>query len=356
MLLSEALAARSEVSDRLAEINRRLALLAQVQELIREHAVINVEAYSPITRGLTSKDVVDIAAQAEAGAVGFSNDGKGVQTAGVMLTAMRAAAQVGKPVATHAEDESIKGPGVINAGQVADRFNLPGIDRLAETVQVARDALIAEATGAHYHLCHASTVESMRILRRAQADGVNVSAEATPHHLLLADTDIPADDASWKVNPPLRSTTDAHAVLEGLRDGTIQAIATDNAPHTAAEKRCSFRDGAFGLVTNEHSFALLYTRLVRTGQLSLRRLVDALTCGPAGLYQLDAGRLRVGAPADVAAFALDQETSIRPDGFVGMGHNNPFTTAQIWGDCVLTLCGGRLVNWQPVLGSAPSFV
>ncbi|OKL50671.1 dihydroorotase [Boudabousia marimammalium] len=325
-------------------------LLAQVQELIREHAVINVHAYSPITRGLTSDDVVDIIAQAEAGAVGFSNDGKGVQKAGTMWRAMQLAAQVNRPVATHAEDESIKGEGVINEGEASARLDLPGIHRLAETVQVARDALIAEATGAHYHLCHASTVESMRILRRAQADGVNMSAEATPHHLLLTDADIPADDANWKVNPPLRSQLDAAAVLEGLNDGTISAIATDNAPHTDPEKHCSFRTGAFGLVTNEHSFALLYTHLVRTGKLSLRRLVELLTTGPADLYHLDAGRLSVGVPADLAAYALDSQSLIDPAAFVGMGHNNPFVNTPVQGDCVLTLCGGRVVNWQPTLG------
>ncbi|VEI02273.1 Dihydroorotase [Acidipropionibacterium jensenii] len=320
-------------------------LMTQLRERIVRSASVKVLPYAPITVGLTSEELVDAEAMVAAGAVAFSNDGKGVQSAGVMYDAMRAAARHGRPVAAHAEDNSLVRGGVINAGRKAEELHLPGITRLAETVQVVRDLAIAEVTGAHYHLCHASTRQSIRALRRARADGVNATAEAAPHHLLLADEDIPADDGFYKMNPPLRSRDDVEAMVEGLCDGTLCAIATDNAPHTAAEKDCSFRDAAFGVITNEHTFALLYTSFVLAGRFRLDQLVHWLTDGPSDAYQLGpAGRIRVGGPADLAAFDLTREVTIDPERFAGMGRNTPFARRRVIGDCVLTMVDGQLVH------------
>lgn len=322
------------------------ALLDHLNELIARCAKVKVLPYSPITRGLTSNELVDFSAQVEHGAIAFSNDGKGVQNAGVMLEAMRLCSQLGKPIATHAEDESIMRGGVINHGQTAKKFGLPGIHRLAESVQVSRDVIIAESTGAHHHLCHASTAESIRIVRRAQQDGVHVTAEAAPHHLILTDADIPADNALWKMNPPLRTMSDIEAMLSGLRDGTICAIATDNAPHIPAEKHCSFRTGAFGVVTNEVSFGLLYTQLVISQKLDLPLLVNALTSGPARAYDLSAGTLAEGAAADLAAFDLLNKTTVCPEKFLGKARNTPFSGMEFYGNCVLTICDGNIVYEQ----------
>lgn len=318
-------------------------LLIELQERFHTHSIIKALPYSPITVGITSDKLVDFGAQARAGAIAFSNDGKGVQKAGVMWQAMQYASEIGLPIATHAEDESIIQNGVINAGDAATRLDLPGIHRLAETVQVARDVLIAEATGAHHHLCHASTNESMRIIQRALSDGVKVSAEVTPHHLLLSDNDILSDNANWKMNPPLRTPEDIQSLLDGIKNGTIVAIATDNAPHLPTEKNCSFLDGAFGVVTNEYSFALLYTKLVCNNKLSLKQLVDALTIGPATAYNLTAGTLTIGKSADLAAFALDATVTINPNTFVGKGRNSPFVNEKVKGDCIFTMCNGKIV-------------
>jgi dihydroorotase len=320
-------------------------LMARLLQRIASSAKVKVLPYSPITVGLTSEEPVDPEAMVDAGAVAFSNDGKGVQSAGVMYDAMRAAAHHGRPVAAHAEDNSLVRGGVINDGPKARELDLPGITGLAETVQVVRDLAIAEVTGAHYHLCHASTRQSIRALRRAQADGVRATAEASPHHLLLADADIPADDGFYKMNPPLRARCDVEAIVEGLRDGTLCAIATDNAPHTAAEKDCSFRDAAFGVITNEHTFALLYTSFVLAGRFRLDQLVHWLTEGPSDAYQLgDAGRIRVGGPADLAAFDLTREVAIDPDRFSGKGRNTPFAGRRVLGDCVFTMVDGAVVH------------
>lgn len=326
-------------------------LMADLNRRVEESAVVRVLPIAPITVGLTGNGLVDVEALTRAGAVAFSNDGKGVQLAGVMYDAMRSAAAVDRPIAAHAEDESLVRGGVINDGRRARELGLPPMTRLTETVQVARDVMIAEETGAHYHLCHASTRQSIRTLRRGREDGANVTGEAAPHHLLLADDDIPDDDGFYKMNPPLRTRDDLNAMVEGLCDGTLTCIATDNAPHAAEEKACSFRDAAFGVITNEHTFALLYTNFVLDRRFRLDQLVDWLTIGPAETFGIpEAGRLRVGGPADLTAFDLRTEMMIIPGDGAGMGRNTPFAGRSVRGDCVLTMVGGQTVyrRGQPI--------
>ncbi len=320
-------------------------LLREAIEIYENDAVVRVLPWAPITPGLTSPDVVDQKTLVGAGAIGFSNDGKGVQLAGTMYDAMLNAAKLGVPIGVHSEDESLVRGGVINEGDTADRLGLPGMTRLAETVQVARDLTIAKETGGHYHLCHASTSESLEMIRLAQERGVKATAEVSPHHLLLADADVPEDDGTWKMNPPLRSREDSKALLEALRDGVVTAIATDNAPHTLEEKCVSFRDAAFGVVTNEVAFGLLYTAFVKTDKLPLSTLVNALTTGPAEIISRpDLGRLEAGVRADIAAFDLDNVTTVDTDEFVGMGVNTPFHGREYYGECVFTMFGGKVVH------------
>ena len=270
-------------------------LMADLKRRIKESAMVRVRPIAPITVGLTSTDLVDVDALTQAGAIAFSNDGKGVQLAGTMYDAMRAAAAADRPIAAHAEDESLVRGGVINDGRRARELDLPPMTRLTETV--------------------------------------------------LADEDIPGDDGFYKMNPPLRTRDDVDAMVEGLCDGTLTCIATDNAPHAGAEKDCSFRNAAFGVITNEHTFALLYTNFVLNRRFRLDQLVDWLTVGPADTFGLaDAGRLRVGGPADLAAFDLQTQTTIIPEEGAGMGRNTPFAGRPVLGDCVLTMVGGRTVH------------
>ncbi|KAA9301909.1 MULTISPECIES: dihydroorotase [Aerococcus] len=319
--------------------------LDAMYDLIHQDAKIKVHQYATITKGLRSQELVDYEALSQAGAFAFSNDGVGVQSAGTMYQAMLAAAQVGKALVAHVEDDSLLFGGVMNAGDRAKALGLPGILPISESSQIARDVLLAEATGVHYHVCHVSTKESVRVVREAKAAGIHVTCEVSPHHLLLADEDIPADNAMYKMNPPLRSAADRQALVEGLLDGTIDCIATDHAPHALEEKNQGFLKSAFGIVGIETAFQLIYTNFVETGIFTLEQVLNWMAKRPAEIFELEAGRLEVGAPADLAIFALDQESTINPDDFLSKGKNTPFVGWKIKGETLATFVDGQLV-WQ----------
>ena len=223
----------------------------------QKKGVIKVEQYSPVTYDEKTEQLVDFAAMQAAGAIGFSNDGFGIQTAKTMYDAMVAIEKTGLPLAAHVEDHALMNGGVMNAGRAADRLGMKGSLDVAETSQLARDLELARVTGVHYHVCHVSKARSVELIRRAKADGVNVTAEVSPHHLLLDDSMIKADNPMFKMNPPLRDKSDCVALLEGLLDGTIDMIATDHAPHTDEDKGESFIHSAFGITGIETSFPLL---------------------------------------------------------------------------------------------------
>ena len=319
--------------------------LDAMYDLIHQDAKIKVHQYATITKGLRSQELVDYEALSQAGAFAFSNDGVGVQSAGTMYQAMLAASQVGKALVAHVEDDSLLFGGVMNAGDRAKALGLPGILPISESSQIARDVLLAEATGVHYHVCHVSTKESVRVVREAKAAGIHVTCEVSPHHLLLADEDIPADNAMYKMNPPLRSAADRQALVEGLLDGTIDCIATDHAPHALEEKNQGFLKSAFGIVGIETAFQLIYTNFVETGIFTLEQVLNWMAKRPAEIFELEAGRLEVGAPADLAIFALDQESTINPDDFLSKGKNTPFVGWKIKGETLATFVDGQLV-WQ----------
>lgn len=289
--------------------------------------------------------LVNIAEQYTAGARLFSDDGAGIQDAGVVYQAMQQLAKVNAPLCDHAQDNQLAQNGVINDGAtIAKKLALPGMPAISETAQIARNLVIAQATGVHYHVCHVSTKESIDLIRHAKQQGINVTCEVTPHHLLLADTDIKEDDAEFKMNPPLRQRRDQQACLIGLLDGTIDCIATDHAPHTDAEKQQGFLKSPNGIVGSETAFALLYTRFVKTGIFTLAQLIDWMAVKPQAIFNLDnAGLLKVGDPADIAVFDIDHQDVIHPDQFFSKGHNTPFVGEQVYGMTKRTYVDGKLV-------------
>jgi dihydroorotase len=266
----------------------------------------------------------------------------------MMKQAMQLARQCGLPVIAHCEDESLVPAGAaLHDGAVAARHGLAGIPSESESVHVGRDILLAEQTGVHYHVCHISAKESVRLVRDGKRAGINVTAEVTPHHLLLCDEDIPDDlDARWKMNPPLRSRADRAALLAGLKDGTIDIIATDHAPHTEAEKANSIDRAPFGIVGLETAFPLLYTHLVLKGELTLAELVAKLTSKPAELFGLPYGRLAEGAIADLVAIDLETERVIAAESFASKGRNTPFGGWKCKGWPRLTIVDGAVVFRQ----------
>ena len=319
--------------------------LKQIYDIIRKDAVVKVLQYAPITENLRSEKLVDQEALIEEGAFAFTNDGVGVQTAGTMYLAMKEAAKNNKALVAHTEDESLLFGGVMHAGKKAEELGLPGILSVTESSQIARDLLLAEATGVHYHVCHVSTKESVRVIRDAKKAGIHVTAEVSPHHLILIDEDIPEDFGFWKMNPPLRGREDREALIEGLLDGTIDCIATDHAPHGLEEKSQSFMKSPFGIVGSETAFQLIYTHFVETGRFTLEQVINWLAVKPAEIFGLNAGTLTVGAPADVAIFDITKTCTIDKEDFLSKGENTPFIGWKVKGETQMTFVNGKLV-WQ----------
>lgn len=319
----------------------------RVAEMVKRNqaeGLVHIAQYATITTGRSGDQLVDFAGVKEAGAFAVSNDGSGVQTAGTMYKAMQGAAAAGLPLAAHVEDNSLLFGGVMNEGKRSRELGVPGAPSVSESAQVARDLVLAKAAGVHYHVCHVSTKESIAMIRFAKQQGVNVTCEASPHHLLLADKDIPAGDSNYKMNPPLRSEEDRQALLQGLLDGTVDMIATDHAPHTVEDKPGDFTKAANGITGSETAFCELYTKLVKTGICSLTKLLDLLTAKPADLFGLDqAGHLEPGKPADIAIFDLEHESEIKQEDYQSKGINTPFTGDHVYGATVMTLVDGHVV-------------
>ncbi|MDR2977181.1 MAG: dihydroorotase [Streptococcaceae bacterium] len=319
--------------------------MAKMLELDKAEAVVNVLQYASITKERTSEELVDFTGMANAGAFAFSNDGSGVQTANCMYQAMKEAKRVNKAIAAHIEDESLMNGGVMHEGKRSRELGIPGMPSVTETAQLARDLVLAEATGVHYHVCHVSAKASVRLIREAKRAGIHVTAEVAPHHLILSDEDIPYDTAIYKMNPPLPGREDQEALIEGLLDGTIDLIATDHAPHSAEEKEGRFVEGAFGIVGSETAFSLMYTHFVEKGIFTLEQLVNWMSLAPAKLFNIDSGVLKVGDKADLAVFNIEQEYVIDAADFESKGKNTPFLGETVKGETQLTMVNGKIV-WQ----------
>ncbi|GAB5052453.1 dihydroorotase [Pediococcus ethanolidurans] len=311
---------------------------------LNQQTSVKIKQYAPVTKKRAGHEIVDFAQLANAGAFAFSDDGAGIENANVMLRAMQVLAKLRLPLCDHAQDMTLTNGGVLNAGAAAQKFKVPGVNNVSETAQIARNLVLAASTGVHYHVCHVSTKESINLIRVAKAQGVNVTCEVTPHHLLLDDTMIKAEHAAqFKMNPPLRSAADRLACVAGLMDGTIDMIATDHAPHTEAEKELGILSSPNGIVGSETAFALLYTKFVKTEIWPLANLINWMSTAPKKLFQLqNAGQLKVGDSADIAVFDLDRQVSIKETNFLSKGHNSPFIGESVFGSTVLTLVDGKV--------------
>lgn len=315
----------------------------EVLAIIEKDAVVKVLQYAPITEELRSEKLTDQKGLKAAGAFAFTNDGVGVQTAGTMYLAMKEAAANNMALVAHTEDESLLFGGVMHKGDISEKLDLPGILSATESSQIARDLILAEETGVHYHVCHVSTKESVRVIRDAKKAGVHVTAEVSPHHLILIDENIPEDHGYWKMNPPLRGVDDREALIEGLLDGTIDCIATDHAPHGFEEKNQSFLKAPFGIVGSETAFQLIYTHFVETGRFTLEQVINWMAVKPAEIFGMTAGTLNIGQPADIAIFDLSHEEEIDDKKFSSLGVNTPFTGWPVKGATLMTFVDGQLV-------------
>ena len=308
--------------------------LKQQQDLIDATACIHVHPYGSITVGQKGEALSDLAGMAEH-CIAFSDDGRGVQSDEMMRRAMEEARTLGKMIVAHCEDNSLLRGGYIHDGDYAKAHGHRGICSESEWGQIARDLQLVKQTGCAYHVCHISTKESVDIIRKAKAEGVNVTCETGPHYLILDDSFL-QEDGRFKMNPPLRGKEDREALIEGLLDGTIDMIATDHAPHSAEEKSRGLEKSAFGIVGIETAFPLLYTYLVKPGILSLERLVALLTVNP---------RKRFGIPCgvDFTVWDLDAVSKIDPSEFLSMGKATPFAGWEVSGKCMATVCDGKVV-------------
>lgn len=319
--------------------------LAWLNKRVKETAAVRVLPYASITVREAGQELTDFAALKEAGAFAFSDDGVGVQSAAMMLKAMKKAAENDMAVVAHCEENTLINKGSIHEGSFAKKHGLKGIPSVCESVQIARDVLLAEAAGCHYHVCHISTKESVRAVRDAKWAGIHVTAEVTPHHLLLSEDDIPGLDANFKMNPPLRGSDDREALIEGLLDGTIDFIATDHAPHTEEEKGEGMVLAPFGIVGLETAFPLLYTTFVLKNKMSLAQLVAYLTEKPAAAFGLPFGKIKKDAAADIVLLDLQEERTIDPNEFLSKGKNTPFAGWKCKGWPVMTLAEGKIA-WE----------
>lgn len=323
---------------------------ASVTQFIVERAaaagLARVYPIGAVSVGSSGEQLTEIADLRAAGCVAISDDGRPVATALLMRRALEYASMFGMPVINHCEDPSLKGEGVAHEGSVAGLLGLRGIPSVAESIMVERDAALAELTRGHVHIAHMSALESLRAVRAAKARGARISCEVTPHHFTMTDDSLEQNggyDTNMKMNPPLRSRADRDAMIEGLRDGSIDVIATDHAPHHADEKALEFDRAPFGIVGLETAVSLCLDRLVHTGVVDLPRLVQLLSANPARLLNIPGGTLAPGGPADVTILAPDLEVAVRASALHSKSKNTPFDGWSLKGAAVATIVGGRPV-------------
>jgi dihydroorotase len=369
----------------------RAAVVRQVRETARRRGVVRVEPIGAITLGRAGKNLTEMAELVEAGCIAFSDDGSPVSDPAVMRNALAYAAMLNVPIMSHCEDLKLSHGWAMHEGAVSTRLGLPGYPSAAEEVQIARDIALAEMTGAHIHICHVSTAGGVALVRAAKERGVHVTAEATPHHLTLTDrwvlgslgapaqpppppaeprgrrrkkaeaglglpswldpTLLPPYDTSTRVSPPLRGEEDVEALIEGLRDGTIDAIATDHAPHSQVDKECEYRLSAPGISGLETALALVLT-LVHRGEMDLVNLVAKLTEGPANVVGRAPATLRPGSPADLVVFDPDYSWVVDSSKFASKGRNTPVNGQQLKGGVMLTMHRGQIVFRRGSFGAS----
>ena len=308
-------------------------------ELIKKDAVMNVAPYGSITVGQNGEELSDMAAMAPY-VCAFSDDGKGVQSEEMMRAAMITAKSLGKMIVAHCEDNSLLRGGYIHDGKYAADHGHRGICSESEWKPIERDLKLAAETGCAYHVCHISTKESVELIRKAKAAGVDVTCETAPHYLILSDKDL-QEHGRFKMNPPLRDESDRLALIEGICDGTIDMIATDHAPHSAEEKGRGLEKSAMGIVGIETAFSLLYTYLVKENIITLDKLVELMSINPAKRFGFD-NSVENG---NFTVFNLESKYTINPDDFLSKGRATPFEGYEVYGECLMTVCGGKIA-WK----------
>lgn len=324
----------------LSPVPDRVEHLRAQQSIIQRDGSIHVHPYGALTVGEGGRKLSDISGLAEH-VIAFSDDGKGVQSAPLMEEAMKAVAACGKILCAHCEDEGLLNGGYIHDGAYARQHGHRGIPSEAEWRQVERDLQLAQKTGCRYHVCHVSTKESVELIRRAKADGVDVTCETAPHYLLLSEQDL-KEEGRFKMNPPLRAPADRQALIAGIADGTIDMIATDHAPHSLAEKSGGLKDSLMGVTGLETAFAVCYTGLVKTGMISLEKLIALLFENPKKRFGIGKD-IVIGQKATLTIFDLETEYTIDPAEFLSQGKATPFAGQKAYGQCLLTLLDGKAV-------------
>jgi len=322
----------------------RPELVQAVIEKAQRIGLARVLPFAAVSVGSQGESLTDLHGLAAAGAVAFSDDGRPVKTAGLLKRALELAGEINAPLMDHCEDPSLSASGVINEGEVSRQLKVRGIPGASEDVCVARDLIVAESVGARLHVCHVSTARSIELVRLGKRRGIRVTCEATPHHFTLTDQAVLEHGTNAKVNPPLRSAQDVEAVVAGLQDGTVDAIASDHAPHAPELKAKPLgSDAPFGLIGLETTLGLALTRLVHTGKISLWHLVSLMSTNPARIINQPYGRLSVGAPADLTIFDPQLEWAYQTATGRSKSRNSPFDGWKLKGAVVATVVGGRVV-------------
>jgi len=332
------------------------AVVDWVKRKAGKDSLITVLPIGCITKGRKGKELTGMVELAEAGVIAFSDDGTSVASSQLMRRALEHGRDLGLPVIDHCEDKALSGNGIMNEGQISARLRLKGIPAAAEEIIVARDLILTKLTGSRLHLAHVSTRGSVQFIRRAKEEGISVTAEVTPHHLTLTEERIAGEspnksfDTNAKVNPPLRTKEDVEALIKGLKDGVIDAIATDHAPHTLADKNCGLQQAAFGISGLETAFGCLIT-LVHQRGISLTQLISKLTCEPARVIGRNGelGTLKAGAPANITIFDPDREWIVNSSNFASKGKNTPYDGYKFKGKVMATIANGRIVYIEDAL-------
>lgn len=323
-------------------VNDNSYITTYIYQKVTSESLINIHAIGAISKGLNGEELAEIGLMWEAGIVGISDDGKSVMNSYLMRKAMDYSKRFDLVVISHCEDSCLKGKGVMNEGFNSARFGLRGIPKASEELIVARDILLSELTGARLHIAHVSTKGSVGLIRDAKKKGIRVTAEATPHHLTLTDDVVGNYDTNTKVAPPLREQEDVDALIEGLSDGTIDALASDHAPHSVEEKEVEYDQAAFGMVGLETAFPLYY-RLISDRGVSLNRVISAMTIRPAEIIGIPKGTLRVGNEADVTIFDPNLTYKLDKAQFRSKSINTPFHGTDVRGKVRYTIVRGKIV-------------
>jgi dihydroorotase len=308
-----------------------------------QDAACRVLPVAAMTRGQKGKSITEMGLLSQAGAVGFSDDGKCVADARLMYEVMRYSIQFGLPLILHEEDIRMSKYGLVHEGKYSTTLGLEGISRLSDDIMIARDIMLARKSRAKIHITHLSTAGGVEMIGRAKKEGVDITCDVTPHHLFFDDSVLTSFNTNFKVKPPIRSSEDRKALVEGLKSGVIDAIASDHAPHLDTEKNTTFKQAAFGTIGLETLFSASFTRLCLEENMSLSQLIALITCGPAGVLNIDAGKIEVGKEANIAVIDTGAEKSIAREDFISKSKNSAFIGQKLTGEVVYTISKGRLV-------------